>query len=357
MPNTASAQYHAGCRERAFEGPVLVQPSSLSQLVYRIGDTLRADYGVDPVPIYEELGVDPAGPADAGERQPNRIIDAMFEKARAVSGDPAIGLKVGLRSEPRHFFIIGHVWIASATLVESIEKLLRYEAILNSGETDLRFERQGDVYVLSEAYPNPLDYPGKLRVDMGIASVLKMCYVANGEPLYLRRLDVYTQEPEPLDIYRPLVQGPVHRDERRNALHFPAADMEKPLPGSIPELVDATSRIADRYLASLDSNRVAHQVRAQLVQLLPGGSADQDRVASRLYRSASTLQRQLNAEGTSYRDVLDETRRELAEAYLRTGRHSQAETAFLVGFSDQSNFARAFKRWTGMSPGQYRKLP
>jgi AraC-like DNA-binding protein len=90
-----------------------------------------------------------------------------------------------------------------------------------------------------------------------------------------------------------------------------------------------------------------------LVKLLPAGRTDQETVASRLYRSTSTLQRQLNAEGTSYREVLESTRKVLAEQYLKEGGMSKAEIAFLVGFADQSNFSRAFKRWTGMSPGEY----
>lgn len=334
---------------------MLIQPSSLSQVVYRIGDTLKSVYGIDPVPIYRSIGVNPDGPSAAGERHPNRVIDAMFDAAARASGDPALGLRVGLRSEPRHFFVIGHAWLASATLVDAFGKLLRYESILNSGRTDLRFERQGDHYLLREAYPDPADYPGKLRVDTGIASVLKMCYVARGEALYPTRLDLYATGDVPLDIYGEIIHGPVRHSRERTALHFRASELEASLSGAIPELVDASCRIADRYLASVDAGKVAQQVRAQLVQMLPGGAADQEQVAANLYRSASTLQRQLSAEGTSYRDVLDTTRRELAEAYLREARHSQAETAFLLGFADQSNFARAFKRWTKMTPGQYRK--
>jgi AraC-like DNA-binding protein len=336
-------------------GTVLNQPSSLSQVVYRIGDTLKAVYGLDPVPIYRSIGVNPDGPGAAGERQPNRVIDAMFDAAARASGDPALGLRVGLSSEPRHFFVLGHAWLASATLADAFRKLLRYEAILNSGHTDLCFERQGEHYVLRESYPNPADYPGKLRVDTGIASVLRMCYFARGEPLYPTRLDLYSTAEVPLDIYREIVHGPVRHSPERTALYFRAAELEAKLSGAIPELVDASCQIADRYLASADPGKVAHQVRAQLVQMLPGGAADQEQVAAKLYRSASTLQRQLTAEGTCYRDVLDTTRRELAEAYLQDARHSQAETAFLLGFADQSNFARAFKRWTKMTPGQYRK--
>lgn len=89
--------------------------------------------------------------------------------------------------------------------------------------------------------------------------------------------------------------------------------------------------------------------------MLPSGDVVQQKVAGRLHRSTSTLQRQLGAEGVTYRDVLDDPRRELAEAYLRQGRHTLAQIAFLLGFADQGNFARAFKRWTGMSPRQFRQ--
>ena len=92
-----------------------------------------------------------------------------------------------------------------------------------------------------------------------------------------------------------------------------------------------------------------------LVQMLPSGHVDQDTIASKLHRSRSTLQRQLSGEGTSYRDILETTRQGLAEKYLQDSQYSQAQVAFMVGFSDQSNFARAFKRWTGMSPGEFQK--
>jgi AraC-like DNA-binding protein len=82
---------------------------------------------------------------------------------------------------------------------------------------------------------------------------------------------------------------------------------------------------------------------------------DQDLVSSRLNRSTSTLQRQLKSEGLSYRDVLESTQRDLAETYLRDNRHSLTQIAYLLGFSDQSNFSRAFKRWTSISPRRYQQ--
>ena len=332
-----------------------LEPTSLSLSVYRIGDTLKAVYGIDPGPMYERLGIDPDGPSEVGERQPNRIVSAAFEEGVALTGDHGFGVRVGLNSQPRHFFVIGHVWLASATLADAIRRLLRYEAILNSSDTDLEFRKLDRHYVLKESYPNPADYPGKLRADAAIASVIRLCNIASDEPIFAERLDLYGPDGTPVDIYLPLVRGPVSLNQSHNAIYLDARRLEASLPGSIPEVVDSTCRIADRYLASLDSQNVAREVRAQLVKMLPSGDVDQQKVADRLHRSTSTLQRQLSAEGLTYRDVLDDTRRELAEAYLRERRHTLAQIAFLLGFADQGNFARAFKRWTGMSPRQFRQ--
>jgi AraC-like DNA-binding protein len=132
--------------------------------------------------------------------------------------------------------------------------------------------------------------------------------------------------------------------------------VNSPLTGSIPDAVNAADRIAEACIDSLDEGAIAHEVREMLLQLLPSGHVDQDTIAEKLYRSRSTLQRQLVAEGTSYRDILDSTRKNLAEIYLKNGEHTQAQIAFMVGFSDQSNFSRAFKRWTGVSPGEFQKI-
>jgi len=67
------------------------------------------------------------------------------------------------------------------------------------------------------------------------------------------------------------------------------------------------------------------------------------------------LQRELKSEGTSYREILESIRRSLVEQHLKDGAYTQAQIAFMTGFADQSNFARAFRRWTGVSPGQFQK--
>lgn len=101
------------------------------------------------------------------------------------------------------------------------------------------------------------------------------------------------------------------------------------------------------------SVRHAARVRRLLIDLLPTGNANQRLIARRLNKSVSALQRRLNSEGTTYSDVQAETRRLLAEQYVLEGKYSIGQIAYLLGFSDQANFSRAFKRWSGRTPSQF----
>lgn len=334
---------------------MLTEPTSLANLVYLIGETLSANYDVDPVPLYEEIGVDPGGLPEAGTRHTNATVNRMWELAAEASGDPALGVKVGMNVEPSFFYVLGHAFLASETIADALRRLVRYEEILDSGTTEILLEKLEDSYVVSETYPNPADHPGQMSVDSSISGLYKLCEMLHGEPVKFLKLELMWSKDTPKEIYAEFMDGPIVLEADRNAIHLPAADLDAPLSSSIPDVVEATTSIAERYIESLDSSKIAHQVRELLVQMLPSGSVDQDKVASKLYCSASTLQRQLSSEGTSYRDVLKNTRRSLAEAYLVENKHSHSQIAFLVGFSDQSNFARAFKRWTGQSPGQFQK--
>ncbi len=100
--------------------------------------------------------------------------------------------------------------------------------------------------------------------------------------------------------------------------------------------------------------RASERVHSALLELLPGGRSGIDEVATKLLTSRRTLQRQLLAEGLSFQDVLNRTRRELAEHYLRQEAITPGEVSWLLGFQDGNSFIRAFKDWTGSTPGQYR---
>ncbi|MGI9220452.1 MAG: helix-turn-helix domain-containing protein, partial [Woeseiaceae bacterium] len=191
--------------------------------------------------------------------------------------------------------------------------------------------------------------------DAGSMAFLRMCDSVSTRPVRPLSVNLAKERSGANVNFEELLGCPVSFTGTDEIWVFAASDLEVKLTGSIPDVAEASDKIAADYISSLDEGVVAHDVRQALLQLLPSGKVGQESVAARLHRSRSTLQRQLVAEGTSYRDVLESTRQALAEKYLANEDYTQAQVAFMVGFSDQSNFARAFKRWTGVSPGEYQK--
>lgn len=143
-------------------------------------------------------------------------------------------------------------------------------------------------------------------------------------------------------------------DCEETVLAFDAAAMDEPLSGACAELAQYNDQIAAEYLAKLGSADVPARVRAKITELLPAGDCSRRKVAQEVFMSQATLQLKLAQRGTNFQELLDETRRELALGYLAQRSLSVTEITFLLGFTDTSNFTRAFKRWVGTSPTVYR---
>lgn len=334
---------------------MLSQGTALASEALRIGATLANDYGIDPAPVYEACGIDAEAAARPGERLTHAVIGEFWQRALDLAEDGEFGLKLGRSARPRDFFVLGYSWSASDTLLGAIERMIRYEKVLTSPFSKTSIEQIGDVYRITEKFDPELKRHIQPEVhDAGMAGLLALCGESLGEPLYPRRVATISPPEHHSPLHDEIFRVAIEWGAEANLLDLPADVLEATLPRGLPAIADASDRIAAEYISEFELGTTATQVRQLIVRMLPSGRANQERIAAKLYRSASTLQRQLSAEGTSFRDLLQETRRGLAEQYLKDGRHGQAEIAFMVGFSDQSNFARAFKRWTGKSPGKYR---
>ena len=334
---------------------MLYEPTTLASITALLATSLREDYGIDPAPIYLQAGIPLAPPESPQTRYPLADIRKLWDLAREASGDEAIGLKTGRYAKPAQFYAFGYSWSASSTLLGAMQRLTRYAQLMSTASFEISLTETNDSYALSVVFPDASKSPPKEGIDCGMTSLLALCdNVAEKEirPLRVELTCPATVHPE---AYREALRAPVTFDAAVGTIYFDKASLRAQLPLAAPDVAKATDRIAEQYIETLDPHKVASQVRRLLIALLPSGKADQELVSSRLNRSMSTLQRQLQAEGLSYRDILESTRRSLAENYLRDNRHSIAQIAYLLGFSDQSNFSRAFKRWTSMSPKQYQE--
>ena len=335
---------------------MLNEPTTISSVARLIGETLEENYGIDAQPLFRESQIDQGKFQRPGSRVPFSKMNVLWRLATEASADAEFGIKVGSRVTPSDFYVLGHAWLASETLHGAFRRLARFIQVLSTIGSSLEVRLEGDSCTLIETYANRVVQSQPAAMDAGVAALIRMCDFVKAKPVRPWRVVL----PEGIDgrgvNYAATLGCPVEFGDVE-IWQFSKADVEARLSGSIPEVADAVEVVANNYLASLDEGAVAHEVREMLIQMMPSGRSDQETVAKRLYRSRSTLQRQLVAEGTSYRQILESTRRSLAENYLRSNDYTQAEVAFMLGFTDQSNFARAFRRWTGITPGEFRKSP
>lgn len=331
---------------------MLLESTALATAFRHLAESLRQDYGLDPAPLFRQAGVSLADTQASGNRLPHRATRQLWELAVAATGDPAIGLKAGRRIRPEGLHALGYAWMSSGTLAEALHRFARYVQVLITIPATVSVTSSGTGIQLTAVFPDPAQQPHEAGIDASLAMLLALAGKAAGHPLRPRA--VFVQHPCRTDpaVYTAAFGVPVEFGAASNGLRFDNATAGAVLPTDNPDIAAVLDEAAERYVAKLQPQPVAATVRGLLRELLPTGEVGQATVAGRLNRSLSTLQRQLQAEGLNYRAVLDETRRELAEAYLRDARFSRAEIAYLLGFSDQSNFSRAYRRWTGRSPGQ-----
>ena len=332
---------------------MLYEPTTLASISGLLAISLREEYGIDPAPIFIQAGIPLAPPESPQLRYPLAKIRNLWELSREASGDETIGLKTGRYAKPVQFYAFGYSWLASSTLLGAMQRLTRYYQLMSTASVEVSLTETADSYALSSVYPDETKAPPKEGIDCGMTALLALCDIIAEKEIRPLRVELTCPATVHPDAYREALRAPIQFDAKVGTIHFDKEVLRAPLPHGTPDVAKATDKIAEQYIETLDPNKVASQVKRLLIGLLPSGKADQELVSSRLNRSTSTLQRQLASEGLSYRDVLESTRRSLAEHYLRDEQHSFAQIAFLLGFSDQSNFSRAFKRWTSMSPKQY----
>ena len=329
------------------------EPTTLASITGLLAISLREEYGIDPAPLYEQVEMSMTAATSPQLRYPFSKICKLWELSKEATGDEAIGLKTGAYAQPAQFYALGYSISASSTLLGALQRIVRYQALMSTASLDIKVTETADSYALSADFPDESRSPPKEGIDCGMTALLALCDIIAGKEISPLRVELTGPDTVHPDAYRQALRAPVRFNAEVGIFHFDKALLQEPLSLGAPDVAKATDKIAEQYIEALDPHKVASQVRQLLIALLPSGKTDQDLVSQRLNRSTSTLQRQLQAEGLSYRDVLDNTRRNLAESYLTDNKHSHDQIAFLLGFSDQSNFSRAFKRWTSMSPGQY----
>ena len=235
---------------------------------------------------------------------------------------------------------------------EYLEKMVRYYSVVTTNDVMSLVKEVGEC-ALRWTTHNPEPFP-PIRED-GIAAIfVTILRIASQNEFRPRTVSLARPFPEDeASHYEDFFGCDVLFGAPETSISFDSQLLKLPLVGADPQLAQSYDQLTEQYIAKLEKADFPARVRNELVRLLPTGVSGKDAVASVLCVSTRTLYNRLEEEGTTFREVLDETRKLLAEDYLTKGLPVN-EIAYLTGFSDTANFSRAFKKWTGLSPMTYR---
>jgi len=307
---------------------------------------------IDGRALAVRAGIDPAALDDPNARHPIAATTQLWRLAVETTGDPCFGLWASRFVTQTTFHALGFAVFASATLRDAFERFVRYGRLV-SDAAEVQLRRAGDREQFRLVLPKGPGRPADESIDAILALVSRTARLLSGGTVGPIAVRLERREPSPSTPFRDVFRVPVEFGRRESVLEFARADFDRPLPAGNAELARQNDEVAARHLARIERERVASWLRSWLVDQLSAGEPSAEAAARALGMSPRNLQRRLREEGTTYREALNVTRRELARGYLEEGRNSVTEIAFLLGFRDTSSFSRAFRRWTGRSPRAY----
>lgn len=319
--------------------------------------------GIDSAEAARACGIDIRAMQEPEARVRGSAVERLWGHAVRATGDPFIGLHMAERYNPGTLDILGYVVLNCATIGETLDRFARYARLLNDGmRIDIvRAERTAYCRcTFVETMDNYLTRRPREAMDSlwgGLARELRQLTV---KPLVAH--EVWFRHPSPpgMDVaeYERAIGAPARFGMSEHRFIMPRSHLDEPIRSANPALLRAFTRHADDVIARLDrhgtpSRRVMETVAARLHGAVPTLSE----VARELAMSDRNLQRALRSEGTSFQQLVDELRRDLAISHLQDPNTSAGQVGFLLGFSEPSAFHRAFRRWTGTTPAAYRREP
>lgn len=302
--------------------------------------------------MLNEAGFAPDALRDPNGRHPVRDVAHLWRMASELVADPAFGLQVPRYTRQTTFHALGYAVFASPTLAEALDRVVRYcRVVTDSGM--LQLEHSAGEVVLRIIPVAPSQSHADAFRDSVLALIVYMLRTLMGDSFALQKVTLNRGPGHDFAPYEDFFRCPVERGAA-DALQFDEALLELDLPDSNPELAHHNDAAVREYLARIDTGTIVDRTRAAIAEQATR-EVSPELIARKLGMSLRSLQRGLREHGSSYEQLLRDVRREFACSYLRDGRYSVTEVAFVLGYDSLSAFARAFKRWTGKPPSEYQQ--
>ena len=313
-----------------------------------------SERGIDASGVLREAGITLEAIEDPDARLAAPTVLSIWNALRAQTADPALQLVAPTSLPYGAYRVIEYLIAASTTVGDGVDRFARFFGLIADGLTLTVTASDGErslCLTTADGGPVPPVY-----VDYVFAALVSRIRMRIRPDLAVRRVELRQREPQHSARHREVFGAPIHFGATADRLCFSAAEWNRPTTSgdaALVKLMEDHARVLARRAPQPASGFSSEVQKAITSTLADGGSVT--KVARALNVSVRTLQRKLIASGTTFRQVSDAVRGRLAQGYLTDPKVSISEVAFLLGFSEESAFNRAFRRWTGESPGQWRK--
>jgi AraC-like DNA-binding protein len=280
---------------------------------------------------------------------------ALWRAIREVSGDPAIGLKLGTETRMERFHPSAIAALSTENFGAAIQHMARYKKL--SAPEEIVHDMDGEEWSIQFRWTLAVEIDPPALIEHCFAWTLTIARHGSGTRISPLRVELVQPRPH-LKALERFFGCPVLCGQPRNLMVFRASDAALPFVTRNAELLEMLAPQFERDLKQHSSGEDSflELVRGAIQQRLTGHRPTIDDVARELHMSPRTLQRRLQESGSSFQRVLDEARHQMARYYLRNSVLELNEAAYLLGYEDANSFARAFRGWEGVPPSHWREV-
>jgi len=324
--------------------------ASWSMAVAKAMDT----YGIDSEQAFAEAGIDLRTAKSPYARFPVDGVQRVWRYAYDHT-DAAFGFRVSQFLNTASFHALGLGMYTSSTLHEMLERLIRYRCVISHMFFAELVEQRG-LCILSSTDERKIKT--HITADALYCHIITLCRELYEPDFAPEKVTLVRTPRKPTTQLSEFIQAPIEFDAPANSICFSTASVSAPLPYADPPLAAKLDQITEQYIAEhgLISEYML-RVKNEIIKQLELGEVKVNTVAESLHVTVRTLQRRLKSENSSYNELLDSIRRDMAMCYVRDVSINATQLAFKLGFNDSRSFSKSFIRWTGQSFSEYLQQP
>lgn len=309
--------------------------------------------GLDVSQMLERSGIDAKQVADPVARIPHEKLIKMWEVAGELSGDPYFGLHLAAKVPVVPFNAGDYAAMTSKNLRESLYNFSRYIR-LNSDAVKLEVQFNPDLtHIVADLSGG--GKPNKHHTDFWVLYLVRYMQGLYGLSLPLASVGFNHEEPENLSVYESIFNSKINFNSKNCYICYDSKHLESTSICADLSMHKLHESIADKELQALGDYGILPKVKRAIYDALPAKVVDFNAVASALNLTPRTIQRHLANEGVTFKKLVDIAKKEYAISEMENTSLSISEVAYRLGYEDMSSIYRAFKRWTGLTPVEYRE--